>query len=136
MMPDTSNVQDFSLIEPAWYPAKVEATEEKESRKGNTYAEIELVLDDGRHVWARLSYVEAALFKLKQFKIACGGQDSDTMISSYIGKHLEIYIDNEEYEYEKDGEKHKATSNSVNQFRPIGSISTNPVDPDALPWEG
>ncbi len=132
MMPNTSDVQDFSPIKPGWYPAKVEATEEKESKKGNTYAEVELILEDGRHAWARLSYVEAALFRLKQFKLACGGSDADTIISSYIGKHLEIYITNEEYQAD-DGKTR--TSNKVDEYRPVGGGSAQSAD-DALPWEG
>ena len=133
MMPDTTDVElnDFAPIEPGWYSVRVTATEEKESKKGNPYAEFEFVLDGGRKVWGRMSYSPDALWKLKQFKLACGGSDTDTLISKYVGSILEIYIDNEEWEGE-DGKKR--ISNKVNEYRKLDSAQTANGG-DGLPWD-
>jgi hypothetical protein len=129
-MPDTTQVEGFdnSPIIPGWYKARVgQKIEERQGAK-DTYANVEIRLENDRVVYAMISYADKALFRLKAFKLACGGNDTDRDINRYKGARLEVYVQPEKY---TDKEGKEKSSNKVTEYRCYGESDGNPIPPSS-----
>lgn len=98
---DFTNTEDgFTLIPKGVYPAFVFSIEEKVSTTGNDMLKVVLKIADGefkgRQIFTSLVFVEAAMFKIKEFLTACGvnvpKKAVDIDFSKCMGKKIKIEI--------------------------------------------
>lgn len=98
---DFTNVSDtFELIPAGTYKAHVFELTEKVSTAGNDMFKVVLKISEGelkgRQVFTNLTFVENAMFKIREFLLACGAKVEKKAVnidfSKCIGKQIKIIV--------------------------------------------
>lgn len=97
---------EFKTPTPQEYTFEVKKAEVKQSQAGNTMVNLGLqIIDDeefaGSYVWETLVFTEKAMFRVKQFMLACG-LDVDTAeidTEEWIGLQFNATTGIDEFEY-------------------------------------
>jgi len=98
---DFTNVEDgFTLIPKGVYSVYVFELQEKTSTAGNDMMKVILKIADGeykgRQIFTNLTFVESAMFKIREFLVACGCQvpkkAMDIDFTKCIGKKINVEI--------------------------------------------
>jgi hypothetical protein len=137
MLPDTSNVPDsnYETLPAGWYTVTLTDTEEKTSKNGKDYLNVEFRTMEEKPIWDKCFYNEEALWKLKSLKKAIGMADTETHIESYHGVKLQIKVKVRIYEGDEQNEveRYKAIEGTV--LPPKAELKPAPVEDDeSLPF--
>jgi len=98
---DFSNVSDgFDLLPAGTYTCHVFDLTEKQSSAGNDMLKVVLKVSKGeykgRQIFTNLTFVESALFKIREFLLACGAKIEKKAVnidfSKCIGKEIKVIV--------------------------------------------
>lgn len=98
---DFSNVSEgFDLIPAGTYTAHIFDLTEKQSSNGNDMLKVVLKVSKGefkgRQIFTNLTFVESAMFKIREFLVACGAQIGkkamDIDFSKCVGKEIKVIV--------------------------------------------
>ena len=98
---DFSNVSEgFDLLPAGTYTCHVFDLSEKSSSKGNDMLKVVLKVSKGeykgRQIFTNLVFVESALFKIREFLVACGAQIPKKVVaidfSKCVGKEIKVIV--------------------------------------------
>lgn len=98
---DFSNVSDsFEVIPAGTYKVHVFELTEKQSSNGNDMFKVVLKVSEGeykgRQIFTNLTFVETAMFKIREFLIACGAKVEKKALnidfSKCVGKQIKVIV--------------------------------------------
>lgn len=150
---DFTNVSDsFETIPAGTYKVHVFELTEKQSSAGNDMFKVVLKVSEGeykgRQIFTNLTFVENAMFKIREFLLACGAKVEKKALnidfSKCIGKQIKVIVyhrkNNETQEVFADVKKFLPldaetgnagnSNNSANSDVPFSGGSTNNDDDD------
>jgi len=134
---DFTNVTDgFELLPKGTYPVYVFELQEKTATTGNEMIKVILKVADGefkgRQIWTNLVFVETALFKIREFLVACGAtvpkKTVDIDFNKCIGKKVKV-----EVIHRTTKEKPDEPFTDVKKFLPFAASDTSNGIPDSPP---
>jgi hypothetical protein len=136
---DFTNVEEgFSLIPKGIYAVYVFDIQEKTSSAGNDMMKVILKIADGefkgRQVFANLTFVDTAMFKIREFLVACGAtipkKTVDIDFSKCVGKKIRI-----EVQHRTSKEKPDDPFADVKKFLPLTDSATVAIANNSNPPE-
>jgi len=98
---DFSNVSEgFDLLPAGTYTCHIFDLTEKTSSNGNDMLKVVLKVNKGdykgRQIFTNLTFVESAMFKIREFLVACGAavgkKAMDVDFSKCIGKEIKVIV--------------------------------------------
>jgi len=98
---DFSNVSEgFDLLPAGTYSVHIFDLTEKQSSNGNDMLKVVLKVSKGefkgRHIFTNLTFVESAMFKIREFLVACGAtlgkKAVDIDFSKCVGKEIKVIV--------------------------------------------
>jgi hypothetical protein len=147
---DFSNVSEgFDVLPAGTYTCHVFDLQDKVSSKGNDMLKVTLKVSKGEHkgrqIFTNLVFTESALFKIREFLLACGAQIPkkavDIDFSKCVGKEVKVII------YHRKNTDTNETYSDVKKFLALnadagndggqasGSVELNINDDDEVPFK-
>lgn len=134
---DFSNVSDsFEVIPAGTYKVHVFELTEKQSANGNDMFKVVLKVSEGEHkgrqIFTNLTFVENAMFKIREFLLACGAKVEKKALnidfSKCVGKQIKVIV------YHRKNNDTGEVFSDVKKFLPLdGDVSGNSTASSASP---
>jgi len=125
---DFSNVSEgFDLLPAGTYSCHIFDLTEKQSSNGNDMLKVVLKVSKGefkgRQIFTNLTFVESAMFKIREFLVACGatiGKKSvDIDFSKCVGKEIKVII------YHRKNTQTEEMYADVKKFLPLSAYNAS-----------
>lgn len=125
---DFSNVSEgFDLLPAGTYSVHIFNLEEKTSSNGNDMLKLTLKVSKGeykgRQIFTNLTFVESAMFKIREFLIAVGAKIEKKSVnidfSKTIGKEVKVIV------YHRKNTQTDETYSDIKKFLPVSDTSAS-----------